>query len=220
MNQAAELLSSPIIQQGIMDAFSLLLQGVALGLTAAASPGSFQTYLITQTLSGGWKRGAPVAFAPLLSDPPIILLVLLMLDRLPDGFLRYIGIAGGVFVFYLAWGLWREWRTGSASTGPEQSQANGSLRKGILMNLLSPGPYAFWTLVCGPILLDALKNSIIAGMTFLVGFYTVFIGGMLGIVALFHLARRLGPKVVRTLTLVSILILVVFGVVLIWQGIN
>jgi threonine/homoserine/homoserine lactone efflux protein len=203
-----------------MDAFTLLIQGAALGLTAAASPGSFQAYLINQTLSGGWRRGAPVAFAPLFSDPLIITLVLLLLNRLPAGFLGYIGIAGGVFVFYLAWGMWCEWRGGPKPIDPGQSAAGGSLRKGILMNLLSPGPYTFWALVCGPILLEAAHNSILAGAAFLLGFYVVFIGGMLGIVALFHLARRFGPAVVRALTLISILILIGFGVLLIWQGIK
>ncbi len=200
--------------------FSFLFQGAALGLTAAASPGSFQTFLITQTLTGGWRRGAPVAFAPLISDPPIILLIVLLLNQIPSGFLRYIGLAGGIFVFYLAAGLWREWRTGPRLTSLEAQSASSNLRRGILMNLLSPGPYTFWTLVCGPILLTALSQSIFDGVAFLLGFYGLFIGGMLGIVALFHQARRLGPTVVRYLTLLSILILVGFGIILFWQGLH
>jgi len=200
-----------------MDPVTLLLQGAALGAAAAFSPGSFQTFLISQTLSGGWRRGSPVAFAPLISDPLIILLVLLVLDQIPTSFLHWIGLAGGLLAFYLAWGLWREWRLGPSQSAGEQTRQAGILWKGILINLLSPGPYIFWTLVCGPILLTALRQSILNGAAFLAGFYSIFIGGMLAIVALFHLARRLGPAIVRSLSLISLLILVTFGVVLIVQ---
>ena len=90
---------------------ALILQGAALGLTAAASPGPLQSYLITQTLSGGWRKGAPVAFAPLISDPPVILLILVFLNQIPAMFISVISLAGGIFVLYLAWGLWRGWKS-------------------------------------------------------------------------------------------------------------
>ena len=83
-----------------------LLQGAALGFAAALTPGSFQTYLISESLAGGWRRGAPVAFAPLISDLPIILLSLFVLNQLPENFLNVISLAGGVFALYLAWRLW------------------------------------------------------------------------------------------------------------------
>lgn len=83
------------------------------------------------------------------------------------------------------------------------------------MNFLSPGPYTFWALVNGPILITALRQSWVHAASFLLGFYVAFVGIMLVIVFVFHQARRLGPDVLRTLTLLSIIILVVFGLVLI-----
>jgi len=197
---------------------ALLLRGAALGLTAATAPGPFQTYLISESLSGGWRRGAPVAFAPLISDAPIIVLTLLLLKQLPDGFLRVLSLAGGLFVLYLAWGLFKQWRTGAAASD-EVSSASGGLRRAVVVNLLSPGAYLFWAFVNGPILISALRESPLHGGAFLVGFYGIFIGGLVGLVALFHQARRLGPRVLRALLLVSIVILVVFGGVLLNQGI-
>jgi hypothetical protein len=41
----------------------------------------------------------------------------------------------------------------------------------------------------------------------------------LGITFLFHQTRRLGPRIVHGLLLVSIIILVIFGAVLLRQGI-
>jgi threonine/homoserine/homoserine lactone efflux protein len=198
---------------------ALLVQGAALGLTAASSPGTFQTFLITQTLSAGWRRGAVVALAPLLSDPLIILLVLFLLNNLPPLLTQVISLLGGAFAIYLAWELWKNRLKGvPASETPPSKESGSVLGRAVLMNFLSPGPYTFWTLVCGPILLAALEQGPVYAAAFLTGFYSLFIGGMLVLVLLFHQARRLGKRVVHGLTLASIVILSVFGVVLIWQG--
>jgi len=54
----------------------------------------------------------------------------------------------------------------------------------------------------------------------LVGMYCVFISIMLIIVAVFHYARNLGPQVVRGLLLLSIGILVIFGILLLQRGLR
>jgi threonine/homoserine/homoserine lactone efflux protein len=205
---------------------ALLLQGLALGLSAAASPGPFQAYLISQALDGGWRRAAPVAFAPLISDGPIIIGALILLDHLPPVFLRVISFAGGMFVLYLAWGLWRQWRSPAKTTGVESTDSQISshqnsrvLWRGVMMNLLSPGPYTFWTLVTGPILLAATHQSWLHVGAFLGGFYLALIGGMLVIASVFHLARQLGTRVVRSLLLASVIILTIFGILLLYRGV-
>jgi threonine/homoserine/homoserine lactone efflux protein len=196
-----------------------LLQGAALGFAAALTPGSFQTYLISESLAGGWRRGAPVAFAPLISDLPIILLSLFVLNQLPENFLNVISLAGGVFALYLAWRLWGNWRKGDELEDTRSEISTGSLRRGVIANFLTPGPYLFWALVSGPILLTALRQSIAFGAAFILGFYGVFILSLLGIALIFSQARRLGPRVVHILLLVSIIILVIFAGLLIRQGI-
>lgn len=199
------------------------LQAAALGLTAAVSPGPFQAYLISQSLLGGWRRGAPVAFAPLITDAPIILFSLFVLGRLPEYTLRLISLAGALFVFYLAWGLWRSWRrepqVALPVRNPDQLDLSG-LRRGVVANLLSPGPYLFWGLVNGPLLLTALRRSPLHGAGFLIGFYGVMVACLLGIALLFTQARRLGDSVVRALVLASALVLVAFGILLLERGIN
>ncbi len=195
------------------------LQGAALGLTAAITPGAFQTYLISESLSGGWRRGAPVAFAPLLSDLPIIILSLFLLSQLPDTFLRVISLAGGIFALYLAWRLWLGWRKGADFPESGTASSKESLGRGALANFLNPGPYLFWTLVSGPILLSALRGSIAFGAAFLLGFYGVMIFSLLGLAVIFSQARRLGPRLVHVLLLASIIILVILAAVLLKQGI-
>lgn len=197
-----------------------LLTGATLGLSAAASPGPFQAFMITQTLLGGWRKGAAVALAVLASDPPIVITVLLLLNQLPNGLIHAIGLAGGLFALYLAWGSWRATRTvppvpaTEAPTSPVADRPDGfwsTLGRGALINLLSPGPYLFWTLVLGPTFLQAWERTPGQGLSFLGGFYLLFIGGMLGIVSLFHQARRLGKPAVRRLAQLSALVLAGFG---------
>jgi threonine/homoserine/homoserine lactone efflux protein len=202
-----------------------LLQGFALGLSAAASPGPFQTFLISQSLDGGWRRGAPVAFAPLFTDLPIILVTQLLLGRVPEFFLRGVSLAGGLFVLYLAWGLWRGWRSGAglapeSRAAPDRRLRWGVLGRAIFVNFLSPGPYLFWALVNGPILLSGLRRSPLHGGAFLFGFYGVFVAALLALAILFHQARRMGRRMVRALLLASILILILFGGLLLEQGLR
>lgn len=199
---------------------SFFAQGAAIGLTAAGTPGPLLTFLISRSLSGGWRQGALVALGPLISDPLIVVTIVLLLDRVPPSFLLVISLVGGMYVLYLAWGMLKQWRKGSQEVAVVESNPSGNLRKAALMNFLSPGPYAFWTLVNGPILISALKESIWDGIAFLLGFYGIFIGGMVVLAIIFSQARRLGSKVVRILLFVSIIILSVFGIVLIYRGIT
>jgi threonine/homoserine/homoserine lactone efflux protein len=81
---------------------SLILQGIAYGVAAAAQPGPFQAYVLAQSLSRGWRRALPAALAPLLSDGPIIAIVLLVLSQVPPWLQRVLNFASGFFVLYLA----------------------------------------------------------------------------------------------------------------------
>ncbi len=197
------------------------LQGAALGVSAAATPGSLQTLLISETLLGGFRRGARITLAPLITDAPIIVAVLLILDRVPPLVLRVLSIAGGLFVLYLARGLLKQWRRGAqvpANVEGGQSIGWKGLWRAAIVNWLNPNPYLFWTLVGGPTLVAALNQAVQYGAAFLVGMYGVFIGAMLIIAAVFHFARNLGPRVVRGLLLISIVVLAIFGLLLLQRG--
>ncbi len=203
--------------------WGLVLQGATLGVSAAASPGVLQTLLISESLLGGFKRAWPIAFAPLLSDLPIIVLMLVVLKQLPPVAVRILGLAGGGFVLYLAWGLWKQWRA-KATQDFKSADATSSpwkmLRRAALINFLNPNPYLFWGLVGGPILLSALDQSALHAGAFVIGMYGVFISLLLALIAVFHFARRLGPQIVRGMLLISIGLLVVLGGVLIVRGVT
>lgn len=201
-----------------MAALSYALQAAALGLSAAASPGPFQAYLISQSLRLGWKRALPAAFAPLISDGPILVLVLFLLTRLPAGFLRALQIGGAFFILYLAWKSWQSFR----AFQPQQVAAAGEERQNVfqaaLMNFLNPNPYIFWSVAAGPILIAGWNLSPINGVAFLLGFYVIMVLALALLIFLFASAGSLGPRVNRGLLGLSAAALLTFGVYQLWKG--
>lgn len=198
--------------------FVYLLQGLSLGLSAAASPGPFQAFVIGQALKNGWRRTLPVVLAPLLSDGPIILLMALVLTSLPAAVLRGIQLAGGLFVLYLAWKAFKAFR--SFQPVIVVADARQTVLQAVITNFLSPGPYIFWSLVSGPVLVSGWKESPVHGVSFLVGFYAAMTGSLLVLILLFGAARRLGPQVSRVLLGLSGLALLGFGLYQLWQGLR
>ncbi|MBW1615794.1 MAG: LysE family transporter [Deltaproteobacteria bacterium] len=79
-----------------------LIIGITYAFAAATQPGPLQAYLISQSLSKGWKQTLPAVFSPLLSDIPIIILTLLLLSKVNDNFIPILRGAGGFFLIYLS----------------------------------------------------------------------------------------------------------------------
>ena len=196
-----------------------VIQGIGYGFAAAVQPGPFQTYIIAQTLSSGWRNTLPAAFAPVVSDGPIVALVLLVLSQVPGWMQRFLYVASGLFVLYLAVNAfigWRNFGTASVAAPPSKQQ---SLLRAAMMNVLSPGPYIYWSLVTGPVLLTGWREAPANGIGFLVGFYVAMIATLAGIIVLFGTARHLGPKVNRAMLGMSVVALACFGFYQLWLGV-
>ena len=203
-----------------MQFWTYLLSGLSLGISAAASPGPYQAYVIGLALRSGWRRALPAAFAPLVTDGPIIALVLLVLTQVPPTFLRLIQVAGGVFVLYLAWKTVLAYQQFQPDAVISSRDTRRSLGQAVLMNFLSPGPYLFWSLMAGPTLLKGWGQSPLFGLAFLGGFYTALVGGTALLIVVFGLARNLGPRVSRGMLALSAVALLIFGAYQLWQGLS
>ena len=197
-----------------------LILGITYGFAAAVMPGPLSTYLISQALTNGWRRTLPATFAPLLSDGPIILLVLLILTRLPLWLEQLLRFSGGFFVLYLAVGAAKAWRAHDEREALRVQSSRQSLVKATMVNLLNPNPYLSWTLVLGPLLLKGWRETPGNALTLLVSFYGTMIFIMVMLVALFSAARNLGPKVNRSLIGASAVALACFGLYQLWLGVT
>ena len=196
-----------------------VVQGMSLGLSGAASPGPFQAFLIGQTLKLGWRRMLPAVLAPLITDGPIIVMMMLALTRLPAGFLRLLQLIGGVYVLYLAWKSLQTFRDFCPALADPDQAGKQSFWQAVAMNFLSPGPYIYWSLIAGPVLLRGWQEAPMLGVSFLLGFYFAMLGCLVLLVVLFGVARQLGPQVNRVLIGVSGLAMLGFGIYQIVQGV-
>jgi len=197
-----------------------LFTGLSLGVYAAITPGPFQAFLLSQTMKHGWRRTLPASLAPLITDGPIIALVLLVLTQTPAWFLNGLRLAGGAFIIYLAVMAFIGLKKLEATLAASGEAARQSFWQAVLMNGLNPNPYIFWSIVAGPILLAGWRQSPGLGLSFAAGFYSTLIGGFAGLVILFATARRLGPKVIKLLSLVSAVALLAFGLYQLWAGLQ
>jgi threonine/homoserine/homoserine lactone efflux protein len=149
-------------------------KGTLLGIAAGFSPGPLTVLVIAQTLRHGLRSGFQVSLAPILTDIPIILILMLVLDRT----LRYpqvfgaVSLAGGLFLLWLGCG---SIRTRTVEVDPGEVTPH-SIRKGIAINLLNPNPYVFWMSVGVPTTLVALETSWVHAGAFLGSFFFFIVG--------------------------------------------
>jgi threonine/homoserine/homoserine lactone efflux protein len=198
---------------------SYLIMGCVYAFAAAVQPGPLQAYLISQSLTNGWRRTIFASFAPLISDGPIIILVLFILSHFSGGFIQVLQSLGGVFLLYLAYGAFKTWKNYDPNKEVEFQSAQQTIFKATLVNLLNPNPYLGWSLVMGPLLLKSWREAPVNGIVLLISFYFTMIFFTACIIMLFSAAKKLGQKVSKILTGISVIALACFGLYQLWHGI-
>lgn len=195
-----------------------LIIGISFAFASVVQPGPFQAFLFSQSLMNGWRKTIPLVFAPLITDGPIIVIVLFSLTKLPPIFLQVLQCAGGVLLIYLAFKAYKTWKTFYSRKEPIiTTQQN--IFKAVMINFLNPAPYLGWSLVMGPLLIKSWRISPVTGITFLTGFYGSMIFFSIAMVMLFAATRSLGSKVSRIFVGISVVVLFLFGIFQIWSGI-
>jgi threonine/homoserine/homoserine lactone efflux protein len=203
--------------------------GLVLGLASGVSPGPLQALVLAQAARHGWRAGAAVALAPLLSDAVIVAVTLLVVSRVGALALAGISAAGGIFVLYLAWDTARTVRHEAALAqsarpgappGPTTGAAAGT-RRAAVVNFLNPHPWIFWTVVGAPIVLQAARDGIVNAALFVLAFYV----GLIGIKVVLSVAVAqgvdwFGSGLQRVVLWISAAGLAAVGVVLLATGVH
>jgi len=192
--------------------------GIIYAFAAAVQPGPLQAYLITQTLSNGWRRTIFSAFSPLFSDIPIIFLMLFILNNVPVIMIHVLQCVGGIFILYLAFNAFKTWREYDAKKVLEIQTSRQTFFRAVLVNILNPNPYIGWSLVMGPILLNAWRVSPINGIILLLAFYSTLIFFTAVIIILFAFAKGIGPKISKMMVGISFIALACFGFYQLYLG--
>ena len=190
----------------------------SFGISATVMPGPLIAFLVNTTLTHGWRKAMLVVWAPLITDAPILILMTFLLGQLPADILKLIELGGGIRLLIIAWGAYKQFRNASVPNLPadEADDSDRSGRRilliGITVNFLSPGPWLFWAMVNGPLLVKALGESVAHAAVFMLAFYGTFLFGLCAWVFLFHYARHVPVEYLRYIILATVLLLLNFGI--------
>ena len=205
--------------------------GLGLGLGAGLAPGPLLALVVTATLARGFGAGARVAASPLVTDALIITVSVLLVHSLPDTAASVLGVVGGLYTMWLGVESLRERSVDvegvetpadhgaatpvAAPTDAPTTPGGSDLRRGALVNVLSPHPWLVWIGVGGPVLLAAWADSAAAAVGFLVAFFALLIGTKVAAAALVAAGRaRLSPAGLRRAHLAAGALLLLTGLVL------
>jgi threonine/homoserine/homoserine lactone efflux protein len=205
--------------------FYFVSQGVSIAFAAGAQPGPFTSFLIGRTLAQGWRKSIILAITPIVTDIPIVIVVLLILKQFPPELIRVIQLVGGLYLLWIAYGSWRQYKAGNTSFKSETGTSEGistsrTLAQGAIMGWVSPGPYIFWATINGPLLIQGLNQSVAMGVAFLLAFYGTFIAILCVYILVFDRLRRIDERVTKGIFLVTLVVMVLFGLRLIGQGVG
>ncbi len=194
------------------------MMGGALGLFAGILPGAFLTLVATTALQRGLRQGLTVALLPLGTEIPVLLVSVLVLTRIPDDALRWIGLVGGGLLLYMAWRLILDARDPLTDPGEFEGPGRHYIRMGFVA-ILSPSPWVFWFLVGGPLLLNRWHVGPAHGLAFAASFMIGFVGVMAGVAWAAASGRRLlDARWRRRILRGAGGALVALGVLLAWQS--
>jgi len=200
-------------------AFTYLSIGAMFGLSAGLSPGPMLTLVISHTLQHNKTEGAKIAFAPLLTDLPVILITYFLFSKITQFnlVLGIISLLGGLYVSRLGYHTFRTQPLSIETPGayPE------SFKKGILTSVLNPNPWFFWLTVGIPIVFKAYAVSLMAAVMFFVSFYLLLVGSVVGVAILVgHSKAFLKTKAYLWVMRILGIVLLIFAAIFFYDGLK
>jgi len=188
-----------------------ILFGGSFAFAAAVQPGPLLAFLLSRVTQNGWRRTLPAACAPVISDGPIAILVLLALNRFSSGYENLLKAAGGLVLLYFAWRTLVAWRHADANATSRAPSAPQTLLQAVVVNLVNPGPYLGWSLILGPLAIEAWRQSPGCAVALVASFYITMVASLALIILLFGTTSFFGPQGRRALLLASSLALAGLG---------
>jgi threonine/homoserine/homoserine lactone efflux protein len=199
---------------------SALSIGCLLGLSAGIAPGPLLMLVISESLQHGIKSGIKVAFVPLITDLPIIILALFLSASLAglDQILGIISITGGCFILYLAY---NNLRIKAVELDEQVIRKPASLTKGIVANALSPHPYLFWLTVGAPMVSKLRNDNDIVAILFVLSFYFCIVGSKTLMAILAGKSKSFMTSNLYIYTMKSLgILLCLFAIILFYDGLK
>ena len=151
------------------------LQFLITSLIVVLIPGTGVIYTVSTGLTQGKKASLYVALGCTLGIVPHLLATILGLAALMHTSavaFQILKWAGVVYLFYVAWGTWRDKSAFQLDDNPSKTHALGLISKAILMNVLNPKLTIFF-LAFLPQFIPANSTHVLAPMLLLSAIFMV-----------------------------------------------
>lgn len=153
---------------------SFFVSGILLGTGGGITPGPLNTLILSESIKHGVRGGISVAVAPLITDLPIVIGSIFLVQAFAsiEWVIGVISLMGGVFVFMMGYSdLKSEYRLNDESV-----VYKSPMRKAILTNILQPAPYIFWITIGAPMIVKSAAINALLPYSFIFGFYLALVG--------------------------------------------
>jgi threonine/homoserine/homoserine lactone efflux protein len=197
-----------------------LLKGLTLGLLLSISVGPVIFSIIKQSLNSGHRGG--IAFILGVSASDIILVLISNVFSQMFSYMvkhkSFIGIAGSIFlismgVFFLFFKKIKVDDSGVQVLQLTKKDYVKTFLSGFFMNLLNPAVFIFWLTTSTTLITLSIENRIIAFVTCLV---FVLATDLLKVMMAQKIRKKLTPHNIQILSRINGLVLLGFGLVLLW----
>ncbi len=200
--------------------FKALLEGLALGLLLSISVGPVIFSIIKQSLNNGHRGGIAFILGVSASDITLVLIsnVFSHLFAYMVAHKGIIGIAGSLFlvgigIFFVFFKKIKVDDSGVQVLQLSRKDYVKTFVSGYLMNTLNPGVFLFWLSTSTTLITQSNENRIIAFATCLV---FVLATDFLKVMMAQKIRRKLTPHNIQILSRINGLVLLGFGLVLLW----
>lgn len=211
-----------------------ILIALVLGSFAGLVPGPYTTMVAGTGLEKGFRAALKLAFTPLLTDVPPLLVTALVLESLDGTALSALGVAGGIVIAVVGIRFIRRHRPDASvlealerrepsrpRDGEEAREQSATFGHVVLGTLLSPAPWIFWLVLGSPLMLRSWNRSPVEGVVFVVVLFTTNIGTASGLAWVASRTRSfLAGEWQRRILRLAGTGLVVAGGLLIWQALT
>jgi threonine/homoserine/homoserine lactone efflux protein len=197
-----------------------ILKGLALGLLLSISVGPVIFSIVKQSLNSGHRGGMAFVFGVSASDISLVLVSNVFTELF--GYLvkhkEFIGIAGSIFlitmgVFFLFFKKVKVDDSGVQVVQVRKRDYAKIFLSGYFMNTLNPAVFIFWFTTSTSLITLSAQNRILAFVTCLV---FVLASDILKVMMAQKIRKKLTPHNIQILSRINGMILLGFGIVLLW----
>ncbi|TAL43770.1 MAG: lysine transporter LysE [Chitinophagaceae bacterium] len=200
--------------------FEALLKGITLGLLLSISVGPVIFSIIKQSLNSGHKGGIAFVLGVSASDISVVLISNVFTEMF--GYLvehrQLIGIAGSLFltgvgIYFIFFKKVKVDDEGVQVIKFRKRDYAKIFFSGYLMNTLNPAVFIFWLSTSTTLITHTLENRVI---TFITCLGVVLSGDIFKVMMAQKIRKKLTPHNIHILNRINGLILLGFGLVLLW----